>query len=184
MNSLCRCYIVGSHPSETTSVIGASVDKRIDRISPEMKEKIGNLSFQNYRPTKKNILVIGPVPGKKYSEITFPILSPDPASNKDAHFLKYPIYVGGNRGRGQIYPDGNKSNNTVYNATATGIVSKIIRKEKGGYEITITDALDGHQVVDIIPPGPELLVSEGESIKLDRSIWNYYPMRSPYFLPG
>ncbi|CAN1864093.1 NAD(P)H-quinone oxidoreductase subunit 2 A, chloroplastic [Linum perenne] len=24
-----RCYIVGSHPSETTSVIGASVDKRI-----------------------------------------------------------------------------------------------------------------------------------------------------------
>ena len=142
----------------------------IDRISPEMKEKIGNLSFQNYRPTKKNILVIGPVPGKKYSEITFPILSPDPASNKDAHFLKYPIYVGGNRGRGQIYPDGNKSNNTVYNATATGIVSKIIRKEKGGYEITITDALDGHQVVDIIPPGPELLVSEGESIKLDRSM--------------
>ncbi|TYI10175.1 hypothetical protein ES332_A09G124400v1, partial [Gossypium tomentosum] len=101
-----------------------------DRISPEMKEKIGNLSFQNYRPTKKNIIVIGPVPGKKYNEITFPILSPDPASNKDAHFLKYPIYVGGNRGRGQIYPDGNKSNNTVYNATATGIVSKIIRKIK------------------------------------------------------
>nr|YP_009828771.1 cytochrome f [Thespesia populnea]YP_010623096.1 cytochrome f [Thespesia howii]QJC59002.1 cytochrome f [Thespesia populnea]WBF97045.1 cytochrome f [Thespesia howii]WBF97129.1 cytochrome f [Thespesia populnea] len=141
-----------------------------DRISPEMKEKIGNLSFQNYRPTKKNILVIGPVPGQKYSEITFPILSPDPASNKDVHFLKYPIYVGGNRGRGQIYPDGNKSNNTVYNATATGIVSKIIRKEKGGYEITITDALDGHQVVDIIPPGPELLVSEGESIKLDQPL--------------
>ena len=68
-----------------------------DRISPEMKEKIGKLSFQNYRPTKKNILVIGPVPGQKYSEITFPILSPDPASNKDVHFLKYPIYVGGNR---------------------------------------------------------------------------------------
>ncbi|MBA0858894.1 hypothetical protein Goshw_001516 [Gossypium schwendimanii] len=30
-----------------------------------MKENIGNLSFQNYRPTKKNILVISPVPGKK-----------------------------------------------------------------------------------------------------------------------
>ncbi len=29
-----------------------------DRISPEMKEKIGNPSFQNYRPTKKKILVI------------------------------------------------------------------------------------------------------------------------------
>uniref|UniRef100_K4BZL1 Cytochrome f n=1 Tax=Solanum lycopersicum TaxID=4081 RepID=K4BZL1_SOLLC len=77
-----------------------------DHISPEMKEKIGNLSFQSYRPNKTNILVGGPVPGKKYSEITFPILSPDPATKKDVHFLKYPIYVGGNRGRGQIYPDG------------------------------------------------------------------------------
>jgi hypothetical protein len=38
--------------------------------------------------------VIGPVPGKKYSEIVFHILSRDPATKKDAHFLKYPIYVG------------------------------------------------------------------------------------------
>nr|YP_010549006.1 cytochrome f [Sporobolus virginicus]UYL25244.1 cytochrome f [Sporobolus virginicus] len=141
-----------------------------DRISPELKEKIGNLSFQSYRPNKKNILVIGPVPGKKYSEIVFPILSPDPATKKDVHFLKYPIYVGGNRGRGQIYPDGSKSNNTVYNATSSGIVKKILRKEKGGYEISIVDASDGRQVIDIIPPGPELLVSEGESIKLDQPL--------------
>ncbi|CAF1908313.1 unnamed protein product [Brassica napus] len=60
------------------------------------------------------------------------VLANDPATNKDVHFLKYPIYVGGNRGRGQIYPDGSKSNNTVYNATAGGIISKILRKEKGG----------------------------------------------------
>ncbi|KAK7239720.1 hypothetical protein RIF29_43284 [Crotalaria pallida] len=141
-----------------------------DRISPEIKEKIGNLSFQSYRPTKKNILVVGPVPGQKYSEITFPILSPDPATNRDVHFLKYPIYVGGNRGRGQIYPDGSKSNNNVYNATAAGIVKKIIRKEKGGYEINIVDASDGREIIDIIPPGPELLVSEGEPIKLDQPL--------------
>lgn len=141
-----------------------------DRISPEMKEKVGNLSFQSYRPNKKNILVIGPVPGQKYREIFFPILSPDPAAKKDAHFLKYPIYVGGNRGRGQIYPDGSKSNNTVYNATTAGTITKILRKEKGGYEISITDVLDGHQVVDSIPSGPELLVSEDESIKLDQPL--------------
>nr|QXI83810.1 cytochrome f [Gentiana terglouensis]QXI86253.1 cytochrome f [Gentiana bavarica] len=140
-----------------------------DRISPEMKEKIGNLSFQSYRPNKKNILVIGPVPGQKYTEIVFPILAPDPTNKKDVHFLKYPIYIGGNRGRGQIYPDGSRSNNTVYNATTGGIVSKIIRKEKGGYEINITNA-DGRQVLNIIPPGPELLVSEGESVKLDQPL--------------
>ncbi|KAI3851450.1 hypothetical protein MKX03_013063 [Papaver bracteatum] len=115
-----------------------------DRISPEMKEKMG--------------------------KITFPILSPDPAIKKDVHFLKYLIYVGGNRGRGQIYPDGSKSNNIVYNATSAGIVSKIVRKEKGGYEISIADTSDGHQVVDIIPPGSELLVYEGESIKIDQPL--------------
>ncbi|KAL4322498.1 hypothetical protein AHAS_Ahas14G0216500 [Arachis hypogaea] len=101
-----------------------------DRISPEIKKKLGNLSYQSYRPTKKNILVVGPVPNQKYSEITFPILFPNPATKRDVHFLKYPIYVGENRGRGQIYPDGSKSNNTVYNATTEGIVKKIIQKEK------------------------------------------------------
>nr|YP_009522547.1 cytochrome f [Dumortiera hirsuta]AXQ02626.1 cytochrome f [Dumortiera hirsuta] len=142
-----------------------------DRIPPEMKEKIGNLFFQPYSNDKKNILVIGPVPGKKYSEIVFPILSPDPATNKESHFLKYPIYVGGNRGRGQIYPDGSKSNNTVYNASITGKISNIFRKEKGGYEITIDDS-DGRKVVDIVPAGPELIISEGEFVKVDQPLTN------------
>nr|AND48479.1 apocytochrome f of cytochrome b6/f complex [Flatbergium sericeum] len=143
-----------------------------DRIPPEIKERIGNLYFQSYSPDKKNILVVGPVPGKKYSEIVSPLLSPDPSANKEAHFLKYPIYVGGNRGRGQIYPDGSRSNDTVYNASATGRVSKIIRKEKGGYEITIDNVSDGRQVIDIVPPGPELIISEGESIKVDQPLTN------------
>nr|YP_010228212.1 PetA [Atrichum angustatum]QZJ47288.1 PetA [Atrichum angustatum] len=143
-----------------------------DRIPPEMKEKIGNLYFQPYSSDKKNILVIGPVPGKKYSEIIFPILAPDPLVNKEANFLKYPIYLGANRGRGQIYPDGSKSNNTIYNASTTGQISKIIRKEKGGYEITIDNTSDGRQVIDIVPPGPELIVSEGELIKVDQPLTN------------
>ncbi|KAI3674051.1 hypothetical protein L2E82_52697 [Cichorium intybus] len=50
------------------------------------------------------------------------------------------------------------------------VPAKSLRKEKGGYEITIADASDGRQVVDIIPPGPELLVSEGESIKFDQPL--------------
>ncbi|MBA0761807.1 hypothetical protein Gotri_024398, partial [Gossypium trilobum] len=36
-----------------------------DCISPEMKEKISNLSFQHYCSAKKNILVIGLVLDKK-----------------------------------------------------------------------------------------------------------------------
>ena len=144
-----------------------------DRIPPEMKEKIENLFFEPYSSNKKNILVIGPIPGKKYSEIVFPILSPNPATDKEAHYLKYSIHVGGNRGRGQIYPNGNKSNNTVYNASVTGKIEKIFRKEKGGgYEIKINDLSDGHEVIDIIPSGPELIISEGESVKIDQPLTN------------
>ncbi|KAL2941189.1 Cytochrome f [Bienertia sinuspersici] len=41
-----------------------------DCISPEMKEKIGNLFFRAIVPIKKkNIIVIGPVPGQKHSPI-------------------------------------------------------------------------------------------------------------------
>nr|ABV04315.1 cytochrome f [Riccardia sp. Crandall-Stotler D-7] len=143
-----------------------------NRVPPEMKEKIGNLYFQPYSEDKKNILVIGPVSGDKYSRIVFPILSPDPTTNKEVHFLKYSIHVGGNRGRGQIYPDGNKSNNTVYDASATGQINRIVRKGKIGYEIVINDALDGHEVVDTIPIGPELIVSEGEFVKIDQPLTN------------
>nr|ABV04304.1 cytochrome f [Aneura sp. Shaw 675] len=143
-----------------------------NRISPEMKKKIGSAFIQPYKDDKKNILVIGPIPGEKYGEIVFPILSPDPTTNKEVHFLKYPIYVGGNRGRGQIYPDGSKSNNTVYDASVTGQVNKILRKGKMGYEIIITDASDGHEVIDTIPAGPEIIVSEGEFVRIDQPLTN------------
>lgn len=142
-----------------------------DRIPPEIQEKIGNLYFQPYKPNQKNILVIGPIPGKEYSEIVFPILSPDPAANKEVNFLKYPIYLGGNRGRGQIYPDGSKSNNTVYNASATGKITTISRTNKGVVTVTITTA-DGREINEVIPKGPELIIAEGDLVKIDQPLTN------------
>ncbi|KAI5065362.1 hypothetical protein GOP47_0020057 [Adiantum capillus-veneris] len=125
---------------------------------------------QNYENPRE---ATGPVPGKLYSEIIFPVLSPDPGTNKEAHFLKYPIYVGGNRGRGQIYPDGSKSNNTVYTASATGKIKRITRKEgKGGYEIIIEESSGGREAIDVVPPGPELIVSGGEFVKADQPLTN------------
>merc|ERR1712227_1097806 len=47
-----------------------------ERISSDIQEKVGKLYFQPYSAEQKNILVIGPVPGKKYQEIVFPIVSP------------------------------------------------------------------------------------------------------------
>nr|YP_009033835.1 apocytochrome f of cytochrome b6/f complex [Mesotaenium endlicherianum]AHZ11218.1 apocytochrome f of cytochrome b6/f complex [Mesotaenium endlicherianum] len=142
-----------------------------ERIPPELKERVGNLYFQPYKPDQKNILVVGPVPGKKYSEMVFPLLSPDPSTNKETNFLKYPIYVGGNRGRGQIYPDGSKSNNTVYSASVAGQVNKIASTPKGGYEITIVTS-EAREVVELIPAGPTLTISEGETVKVDQPLTN------------
>ena len=143
-----------------------------DRIPEEMKSKVGKLYFQPYTAEKKNILVVGPVPGKKYSEMVFPILSPDPAKNKSVAYLKYPIYLGGNRGRGQVYPDGSKSNNTVYTASAAGKIISLEPIDKtGGYELTIETA-SGDKVVEKLPPGPELLVKVGDTLQADQALTN------------
>jgi apocytochrome f len=139
-----------------------------ERIPEDMKAKVGKLYFQPYSPEKKNILVVGPVPGKKYSEMVFPILAPDPAKNKSVSYLKYPIYIGGNRGRGQVYPDGSKSNNTVYTASTTGTISSIDPiAEKGGFNFTIETAT-GDKIIDTIPAGPEVIVKTGDKIQKDQ----------------
>ena len=135
-----------------------------DRLSDEMKEKVGELYVQPYSDDQPNILVVGPIPGEQYQEITFPILSPDPKSDKSIRFGKYSVHVGGNRGRGQVYPTGDKSNNTVYNASATGQIAAISKTEEGGFTVTIKEA-DGKTLDETIPPGPELLVAEGQDVK-------------------
>jgi apocytochrome f len=141
-----------------------------ERIPEDMKAKVGKLYFQPYSPEKKNILVVGPVPGKKYSEMVFPILAPDPTKNKSVSYLKYPIYIGGNRGRGQIYPDGSKSNNTVYTASTTGTIASIDPiAEKGGFNITI-ETVTGTKVVDTLPPGPEVIVKIGDKVQNDQAL--------------
>lgn len=143
-----------------------------ERLSDEMKAKVGKLYFSPYSPEQKNILVVGPVPGKKYSEMTFPILSPDPSKDKSVSYLKYPIYLGGNRGRGQLYPDGSKSNNTVYTASTAGTISSIDPIEgKGGFNVKIKTSTDEESIV-AIPAGPELLVKVGDIVKADQALTN------------
>jgi apocytochrome f len=142
-----------------------------DRVPEEMKKKVGKLFYQPYSPDKKNILVVGPVPGKKYSDMVIPILSPDPATNKNVSFLKYPIYFGGNRGRGQVYPDGSKSNNTVYNSAVAGKIANIAAVDKkGGVEITIETA--NGDVVEKIPAGPQVIVTQGQTVQPDQPLTN------------
>ncbi|KAB8334973.1 apocytochrome f [Scytonema tolypothrichoides VB-61278] len=146
-----------------------------ERIPEEWKEEIEGLYYQPYTEDQENVVIIGPLPGEQYQEIVFPVLSPNPATDKKIHFGKYAVHVGGNRGRGQVYPTGQKSNNTVYTASAAGTISKIakIEDEDGNvnYELSIQPE-SGDAVVDTIPAGPELIVSEGQVVKKDEPLTN------------
>jgi apocytochrome f len=142
-----------------------------DRIPEEMKKKVEGLYFQPYSDTQENIVIIGPIPGEQYQEIVFPVLSPNPATDKSVHFGKYQIHVGGNRGRGQLYPTGEKSNNNVHNASVAGKITKIAALEEGGYEITIQPA-EGDAVVNTVPAGPELIVTEGQDVTANQALTN------------
>nr|YP_009519005.1 Apocytochrome f [Boodleopsis sp. H.0758]AYC64917.1 Apocytochrome f [Boodleopsis sp. H.0758] len=143
-----------------------------ERISTELKKKIKKLSFQPYSKTQKNILVVGPVSGKKYNEIVFPILSPDPKKNKKVQYLKYPIYLGANRGRGQIYADGSRSNNTVYAASTKGKITNIQKNiEENTSFITISKE-NGNEVIEKIPAGPKIIVKINQNVAQDQPLTN------------
>ena len=135
-----------------------------DRIPEEMKEKTNGLYFQPYSETKKNILVIGPLPGDEHQEIVFPILSPDPNTNKNVQFGKYSIHAAGNRGRGQVYPTGDKSNNNLFTAPASGVITNIADGDAGSHVVTLASS-DGQKLTENIPAGPVLIVSKGQQVK-------------------
>lgn len=133
-----------------------------DRLSEELKEETEGLYFQSYAEGQDNVVLIGPLPGEDHQKIVFPVLSPDPKTDKNIHFGKYPIHLGANRGRGQVYPTGDKSNNNQYTASAAGVITTI---DAGDYESTVTIATDnGENVTETIPAGPSLLVSEGQAV--------------------
>ena len=96
------------------------------------------------------------------------MLSPDPATNKEVNFLNYPIYVGGNRGRGQVYPTGEKSNNNILTASAAGQVASIETGEKNSREITITTATG--EVKQKVPAAYDLTIKVGDVLKADQAL--------------
>ena len=142
-----------------------------DRWTDEIKEETEGVYFTQYSDEQPNILLVGPIPGDEHQEIVFPVLSPDPATDSNIHFGKYQIHVGGNRGRGQVYPTGEKSNNTVFTAPASGTIDSIEPGDNGASVVSIK-AADGNSVSETIPVGPEVLVSVGDSIEAGAALTN------------
>jgi len=141
-----------------------------ERISEELKEKIGGLFYQPYRDDQENVVIVGPLPGDQYQEIIFPVLSPNPATDKGINYGKFSVHLGANRGRGQIYPTGELSNNNLFKAPASGTISKINKAEAGGYEVILTTE-KGDETVKI-PAGPDLIVSEGQTVEAAEALTN------------
>ena len=139
-----------------------------DRLSDDIKKKTKGVFVQPYSKERPNILVVGPISGDKNQEIVFPVLSPDPATNKNVNFLNYPVYVGGNRGRGQVYPTGEKSNNNAYTATAAGQITAIEPGEKGTTILTLATA--NGDVTQTIPKGLDLSVKLKDTVKVDQPL--------------
>jgi len=147
-----------------------------DRLSEEMKEKTKDIYYQPYSDTQENIVLVGPISGDEYPEITFPVLSPDPAKDKNVHFLKYAVHAGGNRGRGQVYPTGEKSNNNEYTSSVAGLVTQISPIEPnedegiyGGYQISV-QTTDGSIATESVPAGATLVVEPGSEVTVGSAL--------------
>ena len=137
-----------------------------DKISAEVKAKNKGVFISPYSTELDNILVVGPIAGKKHQELIFPVISPDPAKDPEIKYLTYPLYAGGNRGRGQVYPTGEKSNVNIYTAPQSGQISSIKEGEKGNRIITITNS-EGKDIETIIPKGLDIIAKENQIIKFE-----------------
>jgi apocytochrome f len=143
-----------------------------DRLSDEIKAKTKGVFVQPYSKDRPNILVVGPVAGANKEgvlrEIVFPVLSPDPAQDANVNFLTYPVYVGGNRGRGQVYPTGEKSNNNSYTSTAAGQILSIEPGEKKKTNVVIATA--NGEVTQTVPAGLDIAVKVKDIVKVDQPL--------------
>jgi apocytochrome f len=115
------------------------------------------------------MFVVGPISGKKHQELIFPVVAPDPEKNSDVKYLTYPFYAGGNRGRGQVYPTGEKSNINTFGASQAGQITEITASEKGESNVVILNA-NGTKTSQIIPTGLTLIVKTGDIVQNEQAL--------------
>lgn len=138
--------------------------------TPEsVKIKNKGVFISPYSTEFDNILVVGPIAGKTHQELIFPVVAPDPEKNSEVKYLTYPFYAGGNRGRGQVYPTGEKSNVNVFGALQAGQITEITTSEKGESNITIINS-KGTKTSQAIPNGLSLIVKQNDLVKNEQAL--------------
>jgi len=139
------------------------------QISAEVKAKNKGVFISPYSSEFDNILVVGPIAGKTHQELIFPVVAPDPGKDSNVKYLAYPLYAGGNRGRGQVYPTGEKSNVNVFGATQTGQITEIVTSDKGESNIVIVNS-NGTKTSQAVPAGLSLIVKQGDTVKAEQGL--------------
>jgi len=139
------------------------------QISPEIKAKNKGVFISPYSTELDNMFVVGPIAGKKHQELIFPVVAPDPEKDPDVKYLNYPFYAGGNRGRGQVYPTGEKSNVNVFAASQAGQVTEINVSEKGEQIIEIINS-SGVKTSQTLSKGLVLTIKAGDIVKADQDL--------------
>ena len=140
-----------------------------NQIPAEVKAKNKGVFISPYSTEFDNILVVGPIAGKTHQELIFPVVAPDPEKNSEIKYLTYPFYAGGNRGRGQVYPTGEKSNLNVFGANQAGQITEIQVSEKGDATVAITGS-NGKTSSQTVPNGLTLIVKTGDIVKADQAL--------------
>jgi len=139
------------------------------QIPAEVKAKNKGVFISPYSTEFDNILVVGPIAGKTHQELIFPVVSPDPEKDSDIKYLTYPFYAGGNRGRGQVYPTGEKSNVNIFAASQAGQITDIKTSEKGESTLVIVNS-NGTKTSQTVPAGLQLIVKQGDIVKADQGL--------------
>ena len=140
-----------------------------NQISAEVKAKNKGVFISPYSTEFDNILVVGPIAGKTHQKLIFPVIAPDPEKNSEVKYLTYPFYAGANRGRGQVYPTGDRSNLNVFGATQAGQITEIKVSEKGDSTVAINGS-NGQIVSQTIPTGLNLIVKTGDVVNVDQPL--------------
>ena len=139
------------------------------QIPEAVKAKNKGVFISPYSSEFDNILVVGPIAGKTHQELIFPVVSPDPEKDSNVKYLAYPLYAGGNRGRGQVYPTGDKSNVNVFGANQAGQITEISQSEKGESTVVIVNS-NGAKTSQAVPAGLTLVVKQGDTVKAEQAL--------------
>jgi len=139
-----------------------------DRLPKVLKKQMKGLAWSAYSKEKPNIVVAGPATNK-YNVMIAPILAPDPLAEKKpgdvgslgAGWGRCEFNMGANRGRGQVYPDGKKSNVNIFSSPAKGTITAMEAVppaegesafKKPPMKVTITKE-DGTEVTETVGAG-------------------------------